>query len=201
MLLLIDNYDSFTYNLVHFLGVLGAHMDVRRHDEISVADALALKPQAIILSPGPGRPHKAGISVDLVQAAAKKSLPVLGVCLGHQAVGEAFGAKIVRAQEPVHGKLSPIFHEQDALFKNIPSPFEAARYHSLVIEEKSLPPCFRLLAKTKDGAIMAIKHEKHPLYGVQFHPESIASEYGHEILGNFLLLSGLKLSKKKGDFK
>ena len=188
MLLLIDNYDSFTYNLVHFLGELGAQSEVHRNDKITVDEALAKKPEAIVLSPGPCTPNEAGICLDLVRAAAG-TFPVLGVCLGHQSIGQAFGGRIVRANRLMHGKLSRIHHDGQGVFKNIPNDFEATRYHSLVIEPSSLPPKFVVRARTEDGTIMGIEHAEYPLHGVQFHPESIASQHGHEVLKNFLTIA------------
>ncbi|MSO75721.1 MAG: aminodeoxychorismate/anthranilate synthase component II [Alphaproteobacteria bacterium] len=185
MFLLIDNYDSFTYNLMHFVGELGAEVRVCRNDALTAAEAMAMAPEGIVLSPGPCDPDRAGICLDLILAAAGK-LPVLGVCLGHQAVGQAFGGRIVRAPECMHGKLSRIHHKGTGIFKGLPNPFEATRYHSLVVERASLPDCFEIIAETEDGLIMAIEHKGLPIQGVQFHPESIASEHGHALLGNFL---------------
>ena len=187
MLLLIDNYDSFTFNLVHFLGDLGVPCTVRRNDDISTADALALAPEAVVLSPGPCTPNEAGVCLDLIAAAAGR-VPVLGVCLGHQAIGQAFGGRVVRADRPMHGKLSPIRHDGTDVFAELPSPFEATRYHSLVVEPDSLPSSLIPTAWTADGVIMGLRHRDLPIYGVQFHPESIASEHGHKILANFLAL-------------
>jgi len=185
MLLLLDNYDSFTYNLYHYLGELGAEVVVRRNDALSANAALALRPDAIVISPGPCDPDRAGISLDLVRAAADVC-PVLGVCLGHQAIAQAFGGRIVRAPVLMHGKLSPIEHDGDGLFEGLPTPFLATRYHSLVAEPESLPACLRVTARTADGVIMGLMHEERPIYGVQFHPESIATEHGHRLLRNFL---------------
>ena len=187
MLLLIDNYDSFTFNLVHVLGDLGVTCTVRRNDDLSAADALALAPDAIVLSPGPCTPNEAGICLDLIAAAAGR-VPLLGVCLGHQAIGQAFGGQVVRADRPMHGKLSPIRHDGTDVFAELPSPFEATRYHSLVVEPETLPPSLVPTAWTADGVIMGLRHRDLPIYGVQFHPESIASEHGHKILANFLAL-------------
>ena len=186
MLLLIDNYDSFTYNLLHFLGELGAEVVVRRNDVLSVDQALAFNPESIVLSPGPCDPDKAGICLDLVKAAAKKRVPLLGVCLGHQAIGQAFGGKVVRAPNPMHGKVDKISHDGQGLFAGVPSPFTATRYHSLAVERSSLPNCLRVTATSGDGVIQGLAHNDFPIYGVQFHPESIASEHGHKILQNFL---------------
>ncbi len=188
-LLLIDNYDSFTFNLVHFLGDLGVSCTVRRNDNLSAADALALMPAAIVLSPGPCTPNEAGVCLDLIGAAAAESIPVLGVCLGHQAIGQAFGGQVVRADRPMHGKLSPIRHGGTDVFAKLPSPFEATRYHSLVVEADTMPPVLVPTAWTEDGVIMGLRHRDLPIFGVQFHPESIASEHGHTILANFLALA------------
>ena len=185
MLLLIDNYDSFTYNLVHFLGELGAETEVIRNDAITVQDALGRHPQGIVLSPGPCDPDKAGICLNLVKAAAT-TVPVLGVCLGHQAIGQAFGGRIVRAPTPMHGKLSSITHGDHGVFANLPRPFQATRYHSLIVERDTLPDCFEVTAETEEGLIMGLRHRQHVVHGVQFHPESIASEHGHNLLKNFL---------------
>lgn len=192
MLLLIDNYDSFTYNLVHFLGDVGARCEVFRNDQISVADALALKPEAVVISPGPCDPDKAGICLDLVKACAEQEMPLLGVCLGHQSIGQAFGARIVRAPELMHGKMSLIHHEGIGVFKGLPNPFEATRYHSLTIAPETLPDCLKVTARTEDGIIMGVQHTSLPIHGVQFHPESIASAHGRDLLANFLDLAGVK---------
>ena len=189
MLLVLDNYDSFTYNLVQYLGELGEQPVVYRNDALTVADALALKPDAAVLSPGPGVPGNAGILVPLVQALAGR-VPVLGVCLGHQAIGEAFGARVVRAERLMHGKTCPVEHQEDELFDGIPSPFTAMRYHSLIVEWAGLPHDLIVTAwsgdRGKGGEIMAMKHRQFPLYGVQFHPESIGTEHGKRLLENFL---------------
>ena len=187
MLLLLDNYDSFTYNLFHYVGELGAVATVLRNDAISVADALALRPQAIVISPGPCDPDRAGISVELVREAAGVC-PILGVCLGHQAIAQAFGGRIVRAPQIMHGKVSEIEHAGDDLFRGLPSPFLATRYHSLVAEPASLPACLEVTARTRDGVIMAMRHRELPIHGVQFHPESIETRHGHQLLENFLAL-------------
>ena len=189
MYLLIDNYDSFTYNLFHFLGELGAEVEVRRNDQITADEALDMHPQGIVLSPGPCYPDRAGICLELVEKAAGK-VPLLGVCLGHQSVGQAFGGKVVRGPVPMHGKLSEVRHEGEGVFADLPSPLTATRYHSLVVERESLPDCLELTAETEDGVVMGLQHRELPVYGVQFHPESIASEHGHALLGNFLRLSG-----------
>ncbi len=188
MILLIDNYDSFTFNLVHFLGDLGARCTVRRNDAISVEDALALAPEAVMISPGPCTPGDAGICLDLIAAAAGR-IPVLGVCLGHQAIGQVFGGQVVRAGKPMHGKLSAIRHDGYDVFTGLPSPFQATRYHSLVVEPSTLPDVLVPTAWTEDGTIMGLRHRALPVFGVQFHPESIASQHGHEILANFLALA------------
>ena len=196
MLLIIDNYDSFTYNLFHFLGELGATMEVRRNDQIAVEEALDLAPQAIVLSPGPCDPDRAGICLDLIAAAAGK-VPILGVCLGHQAIGQAFGGIVRRANLPMHGKVSQIKHEGRGVFAGLPSPLGATRYHSLTIERASLPDCLEITAETDDGLIMGLQHRDLPLHGVQFHPESIASEHGHALLANFLRLAGLPVDDRR----
>jgi anthranilate synthase component II len=188
MILLIDNYDSFTFNLVHFLGDLGARCDVRRNDTLSVADALALSPEAIVLSPGPCTPNEAGICLALIAAAAGR-VPILGVCLGHQAIGQAFGGDVVRAPAPMHGKVCPVLHQGTDIFADLPSPFEATRYHSLVVRRDTLPPDLVETALSADGLLMALRHRSLPIFGVQFHPESIASQHGHRLLGNFLALA------------
>ena len=186
MLLLIDNYDSFTYNLVHYLGGLGADVTVHRNDRLSVADALAMRPSGILLSPGPCDPDQAGICLDLTMAAADARIPLLGVCLGHQTLGQAMGGKVVRAGEIVHGKLGQMHHKDKGVFKGLPSPFAATRYHSLVVERESLPDCLEITAELENGMIMGLQHRDLPLHGVQFHPESIRSEHGHAMLQNFL---------------
>ena len=186
MLLMIDNYDSFTYNLLHFLGELGAAVEVRRNDVVTVEAVLALEPEGIVLSPGPCTPDTAGICLELVGAAAARRLPLLGVCLGHQAIGQAFGGKVVLAPVPMHGKRSPIRHKGTGLFAGIPNPFTATRYHSLMVERESLPSCLDVAAESDDGVIQALTHRTLPIFGVQFHPEGIASEHGHALLANFL---------------
>lgn len=185
MLLLIDNYDSFSYNLVHYLGELGARCEVRRNDAISVADAMASAPAGIVLSPGPCDPDKAGICVELVRAAAGR-IPVLGVCLGHQAIAQAMGARIERAPQPVHGKPGMIHHDGSGVFRGLPSPFRGIRYHSLTVAPDSVPDELEVTARTADGVIMGLSHRDLALHGVQFHPESIESEHGHRLLRNFL---------------
>ena len=186
MLLLIDNYDSFTYNLVHFLGELGADVVVRRNDAIDVQQAIALNPAGIVLSPGPCDPSQAGICLALVEAAAETGLPLFGVCLGHQSVGQAFGGKVVRHSEIVHGKMGKMSHNNKSVFKDLPQGFKATRYHSLVVERASLPAELEVTAELEDGTIMGLQHRSKPIHGVQFHPESIASEHGHKLLQNFL---------------
>ena len=185
MFLLIDNYDSFTYNLFHFLGELGADVEVYRNDVLSAEDAVGMAPDGIVISPGPCDPDRAGISVEVVKQASGK-IPLLGVCLGHQSIGQAFGAKIIRAPEPMHGKVSEIIHFSSGIFADIKSPFRSTRYHSLIVERESLPDCFDVTAETDNGLIMGIEHKSHSLHGVQFHPESIATDYGHKLLKNFL---------------
>jgi anthranilate synthase component II len=189
MLLLIDNYDSFTYNLFHYLGELGAEATVRRNDEIDVQSAMALNPSAILLSPGPCTPTEAGICLALVAAAAETRTPLLGVCLGHQAIGQAFGGRVVRAGEIVHGKLGTIEHRGAGVFAGLPTPFHATRYHSLIVERASLPAALEVTAALGDGTIMGLAHRELPIHGVQFHPESIASEHGRALLRNFLDLA------------
>ncbi|MDR0809047.1 MAG: aminodeoxychorismate/anthranilate synthase component II [Gemmobacter sp.] len=186
MLLLIDNYDSFTWNLVHYLGELGAEVVVRRNDALDVQSVMAMRPEAIVLSPGPRDPAQAGICLPLTAAAAEAGLPLLGVCLGHQTIGEAFGGKVVRCHEIVHGKMGSMIHEGKGVFRGLPSPFLATRYHSLVVERESLPDCLEVTSWLADGTIMGLRHRTLPIEGVQFHPESIASEHGHQLLRNFL---------------
>jgi anthranilate synthase component 2 len=195
MLILIDNYDSFTYNLVHFLGELGAVCDVHRNDKITVGEVLRAKPKAIVLSPGPCTPNEAGICLELIAKAGPK-LPLLGVCLGHQAIGQAYGGKVIRAPLPMHGKLSTIRHRGKGVFEGLPDRFQATRYHSLIVERASLPAELEVTAETADGVIMGLQHKHHPVHGVQFHPESIASEHGHALLANFLKLAGIAPSKR-----
>ena len=188
MILLIDNYDSFTFNLVHYFGGLGAKVAVHRNDKISVADVIAQKPEAIVLSPGPCTPNEAGICLDLI-AKAGSTIPIFGVCLGLQSIGQAFGGKVVRAPVPVHGKLSDIQHDGRGVFRGINGPFKATRYHSLVVEAATMPTDLLVTARTADGLVMGAQHATLPVHGVQFHPESIASEHGHLILKNFLDLA------------
>jgi anthranilate synthase component 2 len=191
MLLLIDNYDSFTFNLVHYLGELGAEVVVRRNDAIDVQAAMAMRPAAIVLSPGPCAPQQAGICLALTAAAAETGTPLLGVCLGHQAIGEAFGGRVVRAGEIVHGKTRPIHHGGAGVFRGLPSPFAATRYHSLIVERETLPEVLEVTAWAEDGTIMGLRHRTRPIEGVQFHPESIATEHGHALLRNFLSLAAV----------
>ncbi|HXF54452.1 MAG TPA: aminodeoxychorismate/anthranilate synthase component II [Hyphomicrobiaceae bacterium] len=190
MLILIDNYDSFTYNLVHFLGELGGQCEVFRNDKITVDTVLRAKPKGIVLSPGPCTPTEAGICLELVVRAGPK-VPMLGVCLGHQAIGQAYGGKVVRAPVPMHGKVSVVRHRGGGIFEGLPNRIQVTRYHSLIVERASLPAELMVTAETADGLIMALQHRRHPVYGVQFHPESIASEHGHELLGNFLKIAGI----------
>ncbi len=194
MLLLIDNYDSFTYNLVHYLGELGADIAVRRNDALSVQDVMAMHPEAVVLSPGPCTPDQAGICLSLTLAAAEANLPLLGVCLGHQAIGQAFGGKVVRCHEIVHGKTDSIHHSGKGVFTGLPSPFAATRYHSLVVDRDSLPDSLEVTAWLEDGTIMGLRHRDKPIEGVQFHPESIASEHGHQLLRNFLDSARVKVA-------
>ena len=188
MILLIDNYDSFTYNLFHFLGELGAKVEVRRNDALTAREALGLGADAVVLSPGPCTPDEAGICLDLIQEAAG-NMPILGVCLGHQAIGQAYGGRVVRAREPVHGKLSRIHHSGQSVFRGLNNSFLATRYHSLAIAEDSVPTCLEVTARSEDDTIMGVMHKRHPVHGVQFHPESIASEQGLALLDNFLQIA------------
>lgn len=186
MLLLIDNYDSFTYNLVHYLGELGADVAVHRNDAMDVQSVLAMRPDCIVLSPGPCDPAQAGICLPLTRAAAEARIPLLGVCLGHQTIGEAFGGKVIRCHEIVHGKMGAMHHAGKGVFRDLPSPFLATRYHSLIVERATLPDCLEVTAWLEDGTIMGLRHKELLIEGVQFHPESIASEHGHQLLRNFL---------------
>ena len=190
MILLIDNYDSFTFNIVHHLGALGAACDVRRNDALSVEEALALDPAAIVISPGPGAPAEAGICCDLIRAAAGR-VPVFGVCLGHQAIGQVFGAEVVRAPVPMHGKISAVHHDGTGVFAGLPDPVDVVRYHSLTLQPDSIPETLVVNARTEDGVIMGVRHRDYPIHGVQFHPESIASVAGRELLANFLTIAGI----------
>lgn len=186
MILMIDNYDSFTWNLVHYLGECGAQVEVHRNDALTVDQALALQPDGIVISPGPCDPAQAGICVDLIRAAAEARLPLFGVCLGHQAIGEAFGAQIVRAERIMHGKVDQISHDGSGVFTGLPAPLKATRYHSLTVAPDSRPNCLRVTATADDGTIMGLIHHDLPIEGVQFHPESIASQHGHAMIRNFL---------------
>jgi anthranilate synthase component 2 len=188
VILLIDNYDSFTYNLFHYLGELGAEVRVARNDELTAAAALALRPEAIVLSPGPCTPNEAGICLEVI-AKANGRMPILGVCLGHQAIGQAYGGRIVRAPEPMHGKTSRIHHTGKSVFRGLNNDFQATRYHSLTIAPDSMPASLEITATSEDGVIQGVMHKTHPVHGVQFHPESIASENGHALLENFLELT------------
>lgn len=190
MLLLIDNYDSFTYNLVHYLGELGANVEVKRNDEMDVQAAMGMNPTAIMLSPGPCDPDQAGICLPLVHAAAETGMPLIGICLGHQTIGQAFGGNVVRCHEIVHGKMGTMHHTGKGLFKGLPTPFEATRYHSLIVDRDTLPDSLEITAELEDGTIMGLQHKELPIHGLQFHPESIASEHGHAMLKNFLEIAG-----------
>jgi anthranilate synthase/aminodeoxychorismate synthase-like glutamine amidotransferase len=196
MILLIDNYDSFTFNLYHFLGDLGVEIEVRRNDALTSQEALALRPEAIVLSPGPCTPNEAGICVPLIGAAASAGVPLLGVCLGHQAIGQAFGGTVTRAPEPVHGKVWDVYHRGTDVFAGLPDPFRATRYHSLTVARDSLPAELEATAWTEEGQVMGLAHRELPIWGVQFHPESIASQHGHDLLRNFLSLA--KATSKVG---
>ena len=191
MLLLIDNYDSFTYNLFHYLGELGADVVVKRNDDLTASEALGMKPEAIVLSPGPCTPNEAGICMDVIRKADGR-MPILGVCLGHQAIGQVYGGQIVRAPQPMHGKVSRIHHTGKSVFRGLNNDFSATRYHSLTIAPQSMPADLEVTATTDDGVIMGVMHKTHPVHGVQFHPESIASEYGHLLLKNFLDMAGVR---------
>ncbi|MEO1280640.1 MAG: aminodeoxychorismate/anthranilate synthase component II [Pseudomonadota bacterium] len=191
MLLLIDNYDSFTYNLVHYIGELGVDCVVRRNDALTTKEAIALNPKAIVISPGPCTPNEAGICIDLIKELDGR-VPLFGVCLGHQSIGQAYGGDVIRAPLPMHGKLSEISHTNEGVFAGLPKRFEVTRYHSLTVKPETLPDCLRVTAQTDDGIIMGLQHVSQPLHGVQFHPESIASEHGHGLLANFLELAGFE---------
>lgn len=186
MLLLIDNYDSFTYNLAHYFGELGADVRVHRHDALGVAEAIAMKPSHIVISPGPCGPDQAGICLDLITSTATTKIPLFGVCLGLQCIGQAFGGSVVRAPTPMHGKVSAITHKGDSVFRGLPSPFNATRYHSLIVARENFPKDLVITAETNDGIIMGARHATLPIHGVQFHPESIVTEHGHAMLKNFL---------------
>jgi anthranilate synthase component 2 len=191
MILVIDNYDSFTWNLVHYLQELGSVVEVVRNDAIGAGQALSSGAEAFLISPGPCTPNEAGVSLDLVAACAEAKRPLLGVCLGHQAIGQAFGGRVVRAAELMHGKTSPVIHDGTGLFEGLPSPFTATRYHSLIVPEEDLPADLLVNARTPDGTVMGFRHRTLPIHGVQFHPESIATEHGHAMLANFLRIAGL----------
>ena len=191
MILVVDNYDSFTYNLVHYLAELGAETRVVRNDDLTAAEAWALKPEAVLLSPGPCTPNEAGVCLALIDT-APLDMPIFGVCLGHQAMGQAFGGDVIRAKALMHGKTSPILHEGNSVFRGLPSPFTATRYHSLAVKRETLPDVLEVTAWTADGEIMGLAHRTRPIHGVQFHPESIATEHGHDLLANFLDLAGVK---------
>ena len=191
MILVVDNYDSFTYNLVHYLAELGAETRVVRNDDLTAAEAWALKPEAILLSPGPCTPNEAGICLALIET-APLDMPIFGVCLGHQAMGQAFGGDVIRAKALMHGKTSPMLHEGKSVFAGLPSPFTATRYHSLAVKRETLPDVLEVTAWTADGEIMGLAHKTRPIHGVQFHPESIATEHGHDLLANFLDLANVK---------
>jgi len=196
MILVIDNYDSFTWNLVHYLMELGAKVEVVRNDAISAGQALSSGADAFLISPGPRTPNEAGVSLDLVAACADAGKPLLGVCLGHQSIGQYFGGRVVRASELMHGKTSPVTHDDSGVFAGLPSPFTATRYHSLVVPEDGLPPALRVNARAPDGTVMGFRHATLPIHGVQFHPESIATEHGHALLANFMALAGLKAKER-----
>ena len=196
MFILIDNYDSFTYNLFHYLGELGARLEVHRNDKITVDEVMAKHPQGIILSPGPCTPDTAGICLDLIKRAAGK-VPIFGVCLGHQAIGQVYGGDVVRAPKPMHGKLSKVHHNGKGVFRDVPNDFDATRYHSLTVEPSTFPSALEITAQSEDGVIQGLQHKTLPIFGVQFHPESIASEHGHKILANFLQDCGTNLRTEK----
>jgi len=191
MILVVDNYDSFTYNLVHYLAELGAETRVVRNDDLTAAEAWALKPEAVLLSPGPCTPNEAGICLSIIDT-APVDMPIFGVCLGHQAMGQAFGGEVIRAKALMHGKTSPIEHAGQSVFKGLPSPFTATRYHSLAVRRETLPDVLDVTAWTADGEIMGLAHRTRPIHGVQFHPESIATEHGHDLLANFLDLASVR---------
>ena len=196
MILMIDNYDSFTYNLVQYLGELGEELVVKRNDEMTVAGVKRLRPSSIVISPGPGRPEDAGVSSELIRIFAGK-IPILGVCLGHQCIGEVFGGEVVRAQRPMHGKTSRIFHVKGGLFKGLPEPFEATRYHSLIVKREHFPAALQITAWTSEREIMGLQHRRLPVYGVQFHPESILTSVGKDLLKNFLTLAHVFSRKQR----
>ncbi|PXA85081.1 aminodeoxychorismate/anthranilate synthase component II [Nostoc sp. 3335mG] len=196
MILVLDNYDSFTWNLVHYLQELGATVEVVRNDAIGVGQAMSSGADAFLISPGPCTPNEAGISLDLVAACAKAGKPLLGVCLGHQAIGQSFGGTVARARQLMHGKTSLVSHDGTGLFEGLPSPFTATRYHSLIVEEGDLPPSLIVNARSEDGTIMGFRHESLPIHGVQFHPESIATEHGHAMLANFMRSAGIPVLER-----
>jgi len=196
MILVIDNYDSFTWNLVHYFQELGAQVEVVRNDAIGAGQALSSGADAFLISPGPCTPNEAGVSLDLVAACARERRPLLGVCLGHQAIGQSFGGKVVRAAELMHGKTCPVHHDGTGLFEGLPSPFTATRYHSLIVPEEGLPEELIVNARAPDGTVMGFRHRDLPIHGVQFHPESIATEHGHAMLANFLRLAGLPVLER-----
>ena len=196
MILVIDNYDSFTWNLVHYLMELGAEVEVVRNDAISAGQAISSGAEAFLISPGPCTPNEAGISLDLVAACADAAKPLLGVCLGHQSIGQHFGGQVIRAPELMHGKTSPLTHDGTGVFTNVPSPFTATRYHSLIVPEEGMPSSLKINARAPDGTVMGFRHESLPIHGVQFHPESIATEHGHLLLANFMTLAGLKVKER-----
>ena len=196
MILVIDNYDSFTWNLVHYLQQLGAEVEVVRNDAIGVGQAMSSGAEAFLISPGPCTPNEAGISLELVAACAAAKRPLLGVCLGHQSIGQHFGGKVVRAPQLMHGKTSPILHDDTGLYEGLPSPFTATRYHSLIVPEEGLPADLLINARTPDGQVMGVRHATLPIHGVQFHPESIATEHGHAMLANFMRAAGMKVKER-----
>ncbi|WP_340314506.1 anthranilate synthase component II [Rhizorhabdus argentea] len=196
MILVIDNYDSFTWNLVHYLMELGAEVEVVRNDAIGVGQAMSSGAEAFLISPGPCTPNEAGISLDLVAACAANSRPLLGVCLGHQSIGQHFGGKVVRAPQLMHGKTSPILHDGTGLYEGLPSPFTGTRYHSLIVPEEGLPADLLINARTPDGQVMGVRHATLPIHGVQFHPESIATEHGHAMLANFMRAAGMRVKER-----
>ena len=196
MILVIDNYDSFTWNLVHYFQELGAAVEVVRNDQIGVGQAMSSKAEAFLISPGPCTPNEAGISLELVEACAREGKPLLGVCLGHQAIGQQFGGTVARARQLMHGKTSLVTHDGTGIFEGLPSPFTATRYHSLIVEEGDLPADLVVNARSEDGTIMGFRHKTLPIHGVQFHPESIATEHGHAMLANFMRLAGMSVSER-----
>ncbi|MDO6416823.1 aminodeoxychorismate/anthranilate synthase component II [Sphingomonas sp. BIUV-7] len=196
MILVVDNYDSFTWNLVHYLQELGAEVEVVRNDAIGVGQAMTSGAEAFLISPGPCTPNEAGISLDLVAACAEARRPLFGVCLGHQAIGQSFGGTVVRAAELMHGKTCPVIHDGTGIYEGLPSPFTATRYHSLIVREEDLPACLIVNARAPDGTVMGFRHESLPIHGVQFHPESIATEHGHKMLANFMRLAGMKVLER-----